>query len=452
MNNIFKTTRRLFAYYRADVAAGIAAAFVVALPVLVGTLGMTLDLGQSYLVRQRLARALDAAALAGAASSTDEDVIRDRIEEFFARNYPNNEIGVPRDLDIDVTLDTVTVTAYADYETSFMRVLGFNHLTVSAESEVTRVVGNNIELALVLDISGSMNNSGKIGDLRTAAKSLIDIVVYDNQDDYYSKIAIVPYAVAVNVGSYAQQVRGPYTPNQTCNSPGCARYRFRNPYGNWRTHDISTCVSERTGAQAYTDAPPSTALVGRNYPPVGNPCLQNQIVPLTSDKEYLKDQIDALQATGSTGGQVGVAWGWYMLSPNWGYLWPAESRPAAYGTEELYKIMVLMTDGEYNSPYCNGVIARDATAGSGSAADHINCYAHNGGSYAQSERLCDAMKDAGVEIYTIGFQTADYPDGEDLMEYCATDAQHFFTADDGAELTAVFNSIANAVKGLHLSK
>src|SRR5262249_49808535 len=153
--------------------------------------------------------------------------------------------------------------------------------------------------------------------------------------------------------------------------------------------DISlTCVSERTGPQAFTDAAPSAiALVGANYPAPSNPCPPNTILPLTNNKTLLKGQIDLLQAAGSTAGHLGVAWGWYLLSPNWGYLWPAESQPAPYsgladldarGLPLLRKIVILMTDGEFNTAYCNGVISQNSGSGSGSASDHIKCDATDG--------------------------------------------------------------------------
>ena len=52
---------------------------------------------------------------------------------------------------------------------------------------------------------------------------------------------------------------------------------------------------------------------------------------------------------GTTAGQLGTAFAWYMLSPNWADIWPADSKPAAYGTAKLRKIAVLMTDGAYNT-------------------------------------------------------------------------------------------------------
>lgn len=525
----------------------IAVAFGLLAPVLIGSVGVAMDLSQAYLVRQRLHGALDASALSAAAVlEEDDDEIEQRVKDFLQMNYPPEKIGFIRmdEVQVDVSESEVTVFAQAHFSTSFMSILGFETIAVSSSSTIRRIAGANIELALVLDISGSMNNNNKINDLKDAAKSLIDTVVYSNQTEYYSKIAIVPYGLAVNVGGYASAVRGSvatsphatitgatkanpivitaaghgfsndqkvfitgvagmtqlnnklytvkgkttntfqlynasgsstvngtsgystYTSggNGWCATAGCQYYKFNSASGQSnKIAQINTCVSERTGTEAYTDVAPDANPVGRNYTSIGtsamgfsastNVCLTSTIVPLTSDKVALSDAIDAMTATGSTGGQVGVAWGWYMLSPNWGHIWSDEENvPAEYGTEELHKVMVLMTDGEYNSPHCNGMISADATSGSGSSSDHINCNSTNGNAYDQSEQLCDAMKDAGIEIYTVGFQVDAYPAGEALMEYCAQDAAHFFTADDGTELNSVFRRIAQSVSEIYLSR
>jgi hypothetical protein len=42
----------------------------------------------------------------------------------------------------------------------------------------------------------------KIDDLKAAAKDLVDIVIWDDQTAYSSRLALSPFAPAVNVGSY----------------------------------------------------------------------------------------------------------------------------------------------------------------------------------------------------------------------------------------------------------
>ena len=61
-----------------------------------------------------------------------------------------------------------------------------------------------------------------------------------------------------------------------------------------------------------------------------------------------------------------------------------------------------MTDGEFNTAYCQGVISRDSTS-PGPSSDRINCDAPNGNSFSQSRSLCTNMKATGILVYTIGF-------------------------------------------------
>ena len=52
---------------------------------------------------------------------------------------------------------------------------------------------------MMLDVTGSMGGD-KIVDLQAAAKDLIDIVVWGDQSKYTSRVALAPFAPAVNVG------------------------------------------------------------------------------------------------------------------------------------------------------------------------------------------------------------------------------------------------------------
>jgi hypothetical protein len=178
-------------------------------------------------------------------------------------------------------------------------------------------------------------------------------------------------------------------------------------------------------------------------------------MPLSSDRAALAAQVNALTASGSTGGHIGVAWGWYMVSPNFSYLWPSQSRPAPYGTKDLLKVVVLMTDGEYNSAYCNGVISKDSTSGSGDSSTHINCNAPNGGAYDQAMALCSAMKSPAngqVIIYTVGFNVVSDPRAQALVNGCATDAKHVYLPSTGAALKDAFAAIGRDITTVRISQ
>lgn len=455
---LISTLRRL----RRDERGAVLLIFTIFLVPLLAVAAVSIDLSRVLVIKQKLANAADAAALAvGTQPGLTLPEATAKAEAFIRAHYPPTYFGGAfKAFDVFVSPTQINVSVTASIPTTFLQVLNVSTLDVTANAEVVRAQ-RKIEIALVLDRTGSMAGQ-KIADLRAAASDLVDIVVWNDQtESYYSKVALVPYAAGVNVGSYADQVRGPRN-LLTClqNVPGCLLFVFTNALGALRTHQLSDCVSERTGSEAFTDAAPSTAYVGRNYPPSSNPCPSDTILPLTSDKDLLKGRINALQASGSTAGQIGTAWGWYMLAPNFGYLWPESSRPAPYselasldawGRPVLQKIVVLMTDGEFNTSYCNGVISRDSPSGSGSAADHINCDAPNGNPISQTLSLCGNMKGAGVTVFTVGFGLTQ-ASAINLMGSCATDTTHAYLATNGNELRGAFRDIASRIVSLKLTQ
>ena len=223
--------------------------------------------------------------------------------------------------------------------------------------------------------------------------------------------------------------------------------------GDLRAHRVSGCVTERVGAQAYTEAAPSgsSSWVGRHYPNISGTCISNTILPLSSSTATIKSRIDDFVASGSTAGQIGIAWGWYMVSPNWNTLWPS-SGAAAYNAAETLKAVVIMTDGAFNTPYCSGVISRQAGSGSGDNAAKIDCDATNGDAFSQSEALCDAMKARGVIVYTVGFGITAGTAEAAMLADCASTPANIFLPADGGDLSQAFAAIGRDIRQLRISR
>ncbi|WP_370238117.1 ubiquitin-activating E1 FCCH domain-containing protein [Brevundimonas sp.] len=258
------------------------------------------------------------------------------------------------------------------------------------------------------------------------------------------------YSIGVNGANWSDYSRDG---RSWCGNYGCQWRVFRNAVGSLRWFESTSCVSERTGAQAYTDATPtSAARVGFAYAGAsGNTCPDARIVPLTSDRAGILDMIDDLEVVGSTAGQIGASWGWYTVSPNFNSLWPS-SAAGAYGDPDLLKAVIIMTDGEFNTPYCSGVIARDAGSGSGSAADHIYCNATNGDPFEQTLATCAAMKAQGVIVYTVGFQVASGGGAERVIQNCASSSAHVYLPASGADLSEAFKAIGRDITRLRISR
>lgn len=413
------------------------------------TLGLV-DVYMSTTQRGQLQDALDTATLYAArstATTTQEiDTIGDAALRANLVLHQGQTIVAS-----NFVLDGVKVISSAEITPPGISPQIWNQANLKASSEVIRN-SNNVEVALVLDTTASMAGQ-KLTDLKAAAVELVDVVVQDVQTPFYSKMAIVPYSLAVNTGSYANAVRG--TPKSGTNptrgtntSPPYAKFAFKNNSGSNLTWDITTCVTERTGANAYTDVAPSTALLSPNYQ--SGACGSAVIEPLTTSKSTLKNKINSFSANGVTAGHIGLAWGWYMVSPNFGYLWPASSRPAAYGTQDLLKVVIMMTDGEFNTAYCKGVISSDSGVTGNSSK--INCSAPNGNAFAQAKELCKQIKAKNVIIYTVGFAVGNDANAKAIMNECATDAKHVYLPESGADLKNAFKAIGQEINSLRLSK
>lgn len=237
-----------------------------------------------------------------------------------------------------------------------------------------------------------------------------------------------------------------------CGDFGCSYRVFTNMEGDIKSYPVSTCTTDRT-ANTYTDTAPATTKLGFHYSSSGS-CLTNQIQPLTSNKTTLHALANALVAAGSTSGHIGLAWGWYMISPNFASLWPTASQPKAYGSANLIKAVVFMTDGVFNTPYCTGVVANDALSGAGNDSSHINCASPHGSSKSQAEQLCTAIKAPANKtlLYVVGFDLAGDTDSLTFLQNCATSHDHFFQADDGTDLEDAFEAIAQSLSELRISK
>jgi Flp pilus assembly protein TadG len=405
--------------------------------------GSAIDYSRIANAKSNLVASLDSSALyAAAITGKTEAEMKVLARNYLDKNYTNTGDAEITAFDLHNYADRVEVTGSVKVKTWFMSVGGITNVDVPAESQIMKA-GNSIEVSLVLDVTGSMAGS-KLTSLKNAANSFIDTVVWDNQTPYYSKLAIVPFSIGVNADTYADAARGTLTAG-TSTSPGFANYKF-NYGGSNKTYVGTKCVTERIGTAAYTDAAASSNKVGRLYLATSAACDGiAKIVPLTSNRTTLHTVVNSLVATGGTAGQVGLSWGWYMISPNFG-LWSGASTPAAYPAAgvRLKKIAVFMTDGDFNTAYCNGVIGLNyGTPGV--------CNATNGDPTVQAQTLCTAMKAQNITVYTIGFQLPSAA-AVNFMNNCASGSSKFYDAANEADLQAAFAEIAQNLLDLRVSK
>lgn len=73
----------------------------------------------------------------------------------------------------------------------------------------------------------------------------------------------------------------------------------------------------------------------------------------------------------------------------------------------------------------------------------------NGTKNARLDTICDATKEEGVIVYTIGFEVT--YDSSQVMTACASTPGHYFSA-NGANLSEIFGTIANSINQLRLTQ
>ncbi|MBX3576429.1 MAG: hypothetical protein KF723_04410 [Rhizobiaceae bacterium] len=189
---------------------------------IMGGLAIAVDFGEMSRERQLMVNALDAAGIATArhvVSGADEAALKAYAQDFFEANLGRVD---PASTQLTVTLPTnqagggtLKLCAKLDYDPYFVPVfkslIGAEDTGGVAFSECTEVrLKNTLEVALVLDNSGSMKEYGsgsgqkRIDLLKTAAKQLVDTLALQatliKQVDKPVQFGLVPFAASVNVG------------------------------------------------------------------------------------------------------------------------------------------------------------------------------------------------------------------------------------------------------------
>lgn len=448
------TSKKRWAALGSDERGSVAIIFGLSIFVLFAMIGLAVDYARFVNARSQTIAATDAAVLAGAralqSNGGDQTAAVKVAETYYQQGVKNRIKVVPQSDNINFVVTdngtAMTTTGNALISTPFMhlafglagtqsKTLPLLRANGSDYSKAVLAVGGNgqqsLEVSLMLDITGSMGGQ-KLTDMKDAATDLVNIVVWADQSEYTSKIAIIPFSQDVRLPSASYKAATGYSPSTT-----------------------RPCVVERKVSNGnYTDdAPASGQYVMMHHSsntsssPTCTLASSAELVPLTSNKTTLLNKISGLSAGGSTAGHVGTAWAWYTLSPNWNSLWGSSSQAAAYGTDKLKKIAVLMTDGEYNTQYTS----KGVDDGSNSLTYCPNA-ANGVCASAQAAAQCTAMKAKGIEIYTVGFQLGGSQIATNTLKNCATDANHFYNSSTGDALKAAFRDIALKISTLYLSQ
>lgn len=381
---------------------------LVLIPIVIVS-GMGVDYMRASSERTRLQQAVDATALSlaqGARSLSAAD-LQAKASQLFAANFATREGPMPQVVATKSGAE-ITVASQATMPTTLMKFAGQEAMTVHTTATVS-VMGRQIELALVLDNTGSMGSSGKMTALKAAATMFLDQLAASNPAPGDIRITLVPYNMWVNVGKAAASA--PWMDMSKASSStwkGCVEERMPN-------YDIN-------------------ADSGATYPAVDCSTMPEEMLPLMDlttggALAALKQRVAAMDSDGSTNVQIGLIWGLSNLTPN--SPMPGIG-PRPFGTPGIDKILIVLTDGVNTS--------RRSRWGktSSSVADQRTLMA------------CTNVKDPAKKIRLITIRVVNGDDA--LLRQCASSPSDFYQAATASEVKPIFEAILNGLSKVRLVK
>jgi Flp pilus assembly protein TadG len=402
----------MWSHFLADRRAGVAPMFALAIVPIIGLVGAAVDYSRGNAARTAMLASLDATALmlSRDAAGMDPAQVSAKATSFFNAQFNRPEVA---NLQVTATLQSpqagsfiLDVNANGNVPTTFTKLLGQSKLDISSSAQVKWGV-KKLELALVLDNTGSMASNGKMGELKTASHNLLTTLKNAAKQLGDVKVAIIPFDKIVKIGTdYASQSWVDYTVHniQQDQWQGCVQDRDQphdtqdtTPSSDFHTKFPAVQCSSITSVMTLTDILDTTGFTNLN------------------------NKIDAMNPSGNTNVTIGLVWGWHALTA---------SEPLTQGSEpapDKDKVIVLLTDGENT---------QNRWTTSGSAID------------GRTALACNNAKAANIKIYTVRVIDGD----ANLLRNCATKPNMYYNVNQASELSSVFSSIAQTLANLRIAK
>jgi Flp pilus assembly protein TadG len=455
----------LFRDFLGDRRGNIAILFGLALVPIVGAMGVAVDYSFANQSRTRMQAALDFTALSLSKmmplAQADLDT---RGRQIFLANLGKTPLtigasNIAEQMTITPALGKITLRVNTEYPIKMAGVLSPvmpREIPIGSHTEVVWGQGK-VEVALALDNTGSMASSGKLTQLIAAAHNLIDILKNAAQQPGDAKVAVVPFGFQVSVDKTAnvgaswlrwdlwEEDNGScsnnnYDTKSDCTSHnktwtanphsdwnGCIADRDKDPQVNYDVNDASVTSATATKFPAAQDPVPASRRHTQND--CGSlatvmPLNYNWGEPNSIDPTTLHGKINSMNAVGNTNVTIGLDWAFQMVSPT-------DTLPfslgAAYGTENLTKYVVILTDGDNTQ----------------------NRFTTNSSQIdTRTTAACNAIKAKGIKIYSIRVLDGNAT----LLRNCASDPSMYFSVTDASQLAGVFNVIGTTIANLHLSQ
>jgi Flp pilus assembly protein TadG len=426
----------------------IAVIFALSAVPLISFVGAAIDYTRASAARSSMQAALDSAALMLSKDLSNGTISVSQIDakatDYFNALYTNKdalnaEVKAKYDPPSGGTPASIKLDGKGKIITDFMRVAGFPEMNFNTSS--TTNWGNvRMRVALVLDVTGSMDDDGKMPAMIKAAKDLVDQLspLATTAGDIY--ISVVPFAKDVNVGTTFNTAWIDWTDWDADN--GFSTCTATNKKGKctasfWTPNDHATwngCVTDRTQNWDTLATAPTAGNAGTLFPAEqysycnsGTTKYLQPIMPLSYDWTALKTRIDALKPTGNTNQGIGIAWGWLTLSTDTPFSAPTKDPNYVYKDA-----IVVLSDGMNTQN---------------------RWYSNSADIDARQKILCANAKAAGITIYAVQVNTGTPADPTStVLQYCAQNTSSFYLVTAASQTASVFKEIGTQLAKLRVAK
>jgi Flp pilus assembly protein TadG len=412
----------------------VAMMFAVILPVLLVSIGAAIDYTRASKVRTAMQAAADATALmiSREASGMTSTQVSAKAEAYFNAlfNYPE-VAGVT--FSATYTANTgsgasVLIQASGTMQADILKVD-----VPMAVSSTTKWGNIRYRVALALDNTGSMASDGKMTELKSAAKQLLNDF-YDmasSSADVY--VSIVPFAQDVNIGTDKKDAtwirwtdwdnenthkactKPEYTKRTTCEANGGSWITVVDSHDTW-----NGCVKDRdqdydVNSETPTVAVPATMVPAQQIDAC--PASMIGMTPVRTEKQTLVNKIDDMTPTGYTNQAIGLFWAWLTHATSGPFPTPPKESNFLY-----QDVIILLTDG---------LNTKDRWYSTQASID------------ARQALLCTNARMQGIKIFAVQVATDGDPIS-DVTKNCTSDPNnpnYFSYITQASEMTVKFQNI-----------
>lgn len=446
---LFRYLKKRAQEFRNANAANVTITFALATVPMVGFVGAAVDYSNANAVKASMQAAADSTALmlSKTAGSLTSSQIQTQANSYFNALYTRGNVS---NLLVTATYTTTTgsqivVNATGNVQTSFMTLMGFPSLAVGVNSQV-KWGNTKLRVALALDNTGSMQDDGKIGALKTATNNLLTQLKNAAANDGDVYVSIIPFSKDVNVGSANFNANWVDWTDWDNNNGSCSKSGWstgtksgclsQNGNPTWTPANHNTwngCVTDRGNSSApssfNTDQNVTGVDITKTYTmfpaeQYGNCPLA--MSPLSYNWTAMTNLVNSMYPNGNTNQGIGLQHAWMSLVGGGPYPAPPPENP----NYKYSKVIILLTDG---------LNTQNRWYTSQSSIDN------------RQATTCANIKAAGITLYTVQVNTGGDPTST-LLQTCASTSDKFFLLTSSSAIVSTFSQIGTALSNLRIAQ